>query len=95
MTLTFHGAPTKVFSLNSMVGYALIRGAAPEKLMVATASSMQSSLGMTDAVPVRLNPLGQNDVNNCLACVAWLAYLAQAQGKLFSVQFGRARRRRV
>ena len=55
----------------------------------------QSPQRTADAVPVRLNPLGQNDVNNRLACVAWLAHLAQAQRKLFSVQFARARRRRV
>ena len=39
----------------------------------------QTWLTLKNAVPVRLNPLGQNDVNNCLACVAWLAHLAQSQ----------------
>ena len=63
--------------------------------VIIRATLNQSPQRTADAVPVRLNPLGQNDVNNRLACVAWLAHLAQAQGKLFSVQFGRARRRRV
>ena len=30
----------------------------------------QSWLTEKNAVPVRLNPVGQNDENNCLACVA-------------------------
>ena len=42
-------------------------------------SLAQTWLSLKNAVPVRLNPLGQNDVNNCLACVAWLAHLAQSQ----------------
>ena len=39
----------------------------------------QTWLTLKNAVPVRLNQLGQDDVNNCLACVAWLAHLAQSQ----------------
>ena len=39
----------------------------------------QTWLSLKDAVPARLNPFGQNDENNCLACVAWLAHLAQSQ----------------
>ena len=41
--------------------------------------SRQTSLSLPDTVPVGLNPLGQNDVINYLACVAWFAYLAQSQ----------------
>ena len=39
----------------------------------------QTWLTGKNAVPVRLNQLGQDDVNNCLACVARLAHLAQSQ----------------
>ena len=39
----------------------------------------QTWLTGKNAVPVRLNQLGLDDVNNCLACVAWLAHLAQSQ----------------
>ena len=39
----------------------------------------QTWLTLKNAVPVRLNQLGQDDVNNCLACVARLAHLAQSQ----------------
>ena len=46
----------------------------------------QSSQRTADAMPVRLNLLGQNDVNNCLVCVAWLAHFVQGGGKLFLVQ---------
>ena len=42
-------------------------------------SRRQSWLTLKNAVPVRLNALGQNDENNCLACVALLAHLAQSQ----------------
>ena len=42
-------------------------------------NSSQTRVSSQDAMPVHLNQLGQNDVNNCLACVAWLAYLAQSQ----------------
>ena len=33
-------------------------------------SSQQTWLTGKNAVPVRLNPIGQHDENNCLACVA-------------------------
>ena len=42
-------------------------------------SPAQTWLTGKNAVPVRLNQLGQDDVNNCLACVARLAHLAQSQ----------------
>ena len=45
----------------------------------------QTRLTLKNAVPVRLNQLGQDDVNNCVACVACLAHLAQSQWKLFAV----------
>ena len=40
------------------------------------AAEEQTWLTPKNAVPVRLNQLGQDDVNNCLACVA---HLAQSQ----------------
>ena len=48
-------------------------------LQVVSAGGKQKSLSLKNAVPIRLNPLRQNDENNCLACIAWLAHLAQAQ----------------
>ena len=37
--------------------------------------ALQTWLNLKDAVLVHLNPFGQNDENNCLACIAWQTWL--------------------